>query len=299
LSEISGQRRGGLVRKERLTPARRTEIAVRAAQARWNRETPSANLINVEDFQMGTDPIDAADILVTELSEQAALLSESGVNALTSGYLGDARLIINAIEQTHALRDRAEQLKRDIADLYSSLVPSEHGEGDARAVLTDSVGIEARKQDRTDPVLMNGKRNQIIRKLENVHGVRLHRRSAAIYRSDDEEINIVCTMSKWHMKNEIYWYAYHPHQDDILGASKKGYFVLGMMDMECAVVLPVEVIRGTLPKLNTTTAPDGRRYWHIHISRADNGGLWLLRARGEPPLSVNRYLVEISDRRSM
>jgi hypothetical protein len=65
-------------RNERLTPERRSEIAARAAQARWNRQTTGINLANVEDFQMSTDAIDAADVLMTELSEQTALLSQSG-----------------------------------------------------------------------------------------------------------------------------------------------------------------------------------------------------------------------------
>ena len=102
--QLSPQERGGLARRDRLTPARRSDIATRAAQARWNRETPNANLASIEDFQMNADAIDAADILVTELSEQAALLSQSGVNALSGGHLGEAKLIISAIEEAKALR---------------------------------------------------------------------------------------------------------------------------------------------------------------------------------------------------
>ncbi len=140
---------------------------------------------------------------------------------------------------------------------------------------------------------MNAKRNEILRQLESKHGVRFHRRSAAIYRSEANEIGVVCTMSKWHAKNENYWYAYHPHQDKFLATTKDGYFVLGMMDLELAVVLPVEVIRQNLGKLNTTMTPDGRSYWHIHVSRSENGALSLQRAKGEPSVSVDRYMLRI------
>jgi hypothetical protein len=291
----SGQRKGGLVRSERLTPLQRSEIAARAAQARWTRGTTGVNLSNVEGFQMNADAIDAADILVTELSEQAAVLSQSGMNALSNGHLAEAKLIINAIEETQALRDRAEQLKTEITALHSTLIPTTRPEDETPRVFSpEHFENGGRKQDRTDPVLMNTKRNTILRLLEGKYSVRLKRRSAAIYRSDDNEVGIVCTMSKWHAKNENYWYAYHPHQDEFLGTTKQGYFVLGMMDLEEAIVLPVEVIRQNLDKLNMTTTPDGRSYWHIHVSRSGSGGLSLQRARGEPPLSMDNYMLQIA-----
>jgi hypothetical protein len=291
----SGQQKGGLVRNERLTPEQRREIAARAAQARWNRETTRANLLKVEDFQMNTDAIDAADILVTELSEQAALLSQSGVNALTNGHLAEAKVIITAIEQTQVLRNRAEQLKVDIASLHSVLVPdTPSAHSSTEVVLPEAFESGGRKQERTDPLVMNAKRNKILHELEDKHGVRLHRRSAAIYRSDNNEIGIVCTMSKWHAKNENYWYAYHPHQDEFLGAMNEGFFVLGMMDSETAISLPVSVIRENLDNLNTTTTTDGRTYWHIHISRSKRGRLLLQRAKGESPLPLDPYAMQIT-----
>jgi hypothetical protein len=291
----AGRQKGGYVRSERLSPEQRSEIAARAAQARWNREPTSATLGRIEDFQMNPDVIDAADILVTELNEQAALLSQSGVNALSSGNLSEAKMIITAIEQTQALRNRAEQLKSEIAGLYYALVPGPENDPEALGIVTpdesESIG---RRQDRTDPTLMNAKRNEILSVLESKHGVRFHRRSAAIYRSSANEIGIVCTMSKWHAKNENYWYAYHPHQDEFLATAKQGYFVLGMMDSGVAVALPLEVIRQNLEKLNTTTTPDNRSYWHIHVSRSRSDGLSLQRARGEPPLPLDRYMLKIT-----
>jgi hypothetical protein len=291
----SGQQKGGYARSESLSSGQRSKIAARAAQARWNREPTNVNLASMKDFQMNTDTIDAADILTTELSEQAALLSQVGVDALTNGNLAEAKLIISAIEQTQALCNRAEQLKIEIIALHSTFMPGSKLEGEAlEMVKPDESESAERKQDRTDPALMNAKRNEILRQLESKHGIRFHRRSAAIYRSDANEIGVVCTMSKWHTKNENYWYAYHPHQDKFLATTKHGYFVLGMMDLELAVVLPVEVIRQNLEKLNTTMTPDGRSYWHIHISRSGSGGLSLQRAGGEPPLPVNHYTLQIT-----
>jgi hypothetical protein len=294
-SRLSPQEKGGIARRERLTPSRRSEIAARAAKARWSREPSNVNLANIEDFQMNSDTIDAAEILITELSEQEALLSQSGVSALLSGHLGEARLIINAIEETQVLHDRAEHLKTDIAALHSVLLaamqPDDGGSGiDSSEDFTNG----GRRQDRTDPALMNAKRNKILTQLESMHHARFHRRSAAIYRTEDDQIGIVCSMSKWHAKNENYWYAYHPHQDGFLASVRRGYFVLGMMDSEAAVALPADVIRQNLGKLNTTTAPDGRSYWHIHISHSETGELVLHRAKGEPPLPLGQYTLQFA-----
>jgi hypothetical protein len=245
---------------------------------------------------MNTDTIEAADILITELSEQAALLSESGVTALSSGHLAEAKLIISAIEQTQALRDQAGQLKAEIAALHSTLTPTiPLGNQSGVAPVVYHLEPTGRTHDRTDPAEMKAKKEQIIRKLEDKYNVRFHRRSAAIYRSDTNKIGIVCAMSKWHENNENYWYAYHSHQDEFLSTVGQGYLVLGMMDAQSTVILPLDILHQNLSKLNTTTAPDRRSYWHIHISRTADGGLSLLRARGELPLPLDRYIVRLSN----
>jgi hypothetical protein len=159
----SGQQKGGYARKEKLSSARRREIAARAARARWDRESTNVNLEGIEGFQMNADAIDAADILVTELSEQAAALSQAGMNALSNGHLAEARLIIGAIEETQALRDQAEQLKTDIVVLRSALVPTVQPDDETLRTF-DSEASEniGRKQDRTDPALMNAKRRYLV-----------------------------------------------------------------------------------------------------------------------------------------
>jgi hypothetical protein len=74
-----------------------------------------------------------------------------------------------------------------------------------------------------------------------------------------------------------------------------GFFVLGMIDLPTAVALPLVVVRENLDKLNVTVRLDGlRRYWHFHISRSESGSLSLQRARGEPPLPLDRYVVQIT-----
>jgi hypothetical protein len=66
------------------------------------------------------------------------------------------------------------------------------------------------------------------------------------------------------------------------------------MDVELAVALPVGVMRQNLDKLNTTVTPDGGTYWHVHVSRSGEGGLSLHRAKGEPPIPLDRYVFQLA-----
>lgn len=288
----SGQQRGGFARSEGLSPARRSEIASRAAQARWRGDTNLVSNAQIEDLQMNTDTIDAADILVTELNEQVVMLSRSGARALENGQISEAKSMIRAIESTQGFLDRAEQLKIDITAFYDRLTPQTPG-SESPAASSDQ---PARRQDRTDRALLNAKRDQILRQLETKHSVRLNRRSSATYKSEDSEMGIVCTISKWYADGDGYWYAYHSNQDRFLGSVKHGYFVLGMMDMDAAIVLPLRLIRENLEKLSTTAIPGGETYWHIIVDRGAHGALSLHRARGEPSLPLDSYIMRIASK---
>jgi hypothetical protein len=292
----SGQQRGGFARSAGLSPARRREIASRAAQARWHRDPNFLGDPEVEDLQMNTDTIDAADILVTELNEQVVMLSRSGARALENGQIVQAKSIISAIESTQEFLDRAERLKVDIGTFYDRFIPQTAGSesrGDDGQVTSDQ---PVRRQDRTDRALLNAKRDQILRQLETTHRVRLNRRSSATYKSDDNKIGVVCTISKWYEDGDGYWYAYHSNQDQFLSSVKDGYFVLGMMDANSAVVLPLGVIRENLEKLSTTAIPGGNTYWHINVDKGRGGTLSLHRARGEPSLRLDSYMMPVASR---
>jgi hypothetical protein len=239
--------------------------------------------------------IEAADQMVKALTEHEARLSQEVTNAVSNGDLGRAKVGIQTIEETQVLRNDAEKLKAGIAALSTRLMsPIRPNDVPVRAFTPEHrIERDGRKQDRTDPVSMNDMRKKIIRQLEVHHSIQLSRQSPAIYRSRNNTIGIVCAISKCYPSGG-YWYAFHQYQDEYLASAGRGFFVLGMMDLLIAVALPLEVLRENLDKFNTTTTPDGRRtYWHIRVSRSDNGGLLLQRARGEPPLALEPYVLEI------
>ena len=293
-TSASGQQRGGFARSEGLSPERRSEIASRAAHARWSRDDNLVTDPAIEDLQMNTDTIDAADILVAELNEQVVMLSRSGARALENGRITEAKSMIRAIESTQTFLGRAEQLKTDIAAFYDRIAPQSRGSEVPDTGEDVDSDQPARRQARTDRALLNAKRDQILRQLEKKHRIRLNRRSSATYKSEDNEIGVVCTISKWYADGDGYWYAYHSNQDQFLDSVKDAYFVLGMMDRDSAIVLPLGLVRENLEKLSTTTIPGGETYWHINIDRGASGALSLHRARGERPLPLDSYVMGIT-----
>jgi hypothetical protein len=284
------RRKGGHARAESLSSEKRTEIASAAARARWARRTAESELPLIEDLMMNTDAIDAAEMLVTELAEQAGILSGSSVMAIADGKLGAARVLIDAIERTNSLRNQAEELKKQIARLHDELTPRTTPTKDGAA--DDDSASEVRRQARTDPVLLNKKRNGILQGLETRYATRLRRWSAAMYTDEAKRFRVVCTISKWHAGHQNYWYAFHTHHDEFLRDADSGLFVLGMMNLDCALVLPLKVVKENLDKLNTTETAD-RKYWHIHVARTADGDLSLQRARGETPLALGRFVLKL------
>lgn len=125
----------------------------------------------------------------------------------------------------------------------------------------------------TDPTLMQEKREQIINAFSRNHGVKLIRRSRALYWNSEHSFRTVCTVSKRYTKNANipYWYAYHPQWDEFLSESKDSFFVLGCMDLPVAFAIPLNILRQHLSELNTTTRADGTSYWHIKILEQQAG----------------------------
>src|SRR5205823_4479559 len=92
----------------------------------------------------------------------------------------------------------------------------------------------------------------------------LIKKSQALYWSPDnnQELRVACTISKHYEKTDDYWYAYHPDWDKFLEDAKRGYFVLGCVDLTTAFVIPREWIHAKLDQLYVSR---GRYspYWHI------------------------------------
>lgn len=138
---------------------------------------------------------------------------------------------------------------------------------------------------------LHAKRADIVAALSSRAGKALIKRTRASYASQDGSFRAIVSLSKRYDKppGRPYWYAYHPDWDEFLEGAEDGLFVLGMMDKQHAYALPVKVIRSVLDKLNTSTPPNGKVYWHIHI--LEDGEELSLYVPGAPSLSLKPYAV--------
>lgn len=125
--------------------------------------------------------------------------------------------------------------------------------------------------DFTESSLIDEKRLSIHRAFETKFNTKLVKKTRALYWSSDRNFATACTISKlYHGKTFSYWYAFHPTWQEFLEKSENGYFIIGGMDINLAFAIPLHVIRGKQPELNTTTK-NGRMYWHIQVQKTEEG----------------------------
>jgi|GEM_PF-112378 len=146
----------------------------------------------------------------------------------------------------------------------------------------------------TDPVLLQQKRDEIIKTMSRHVGAPLIKKSRALYWSADHSKRIACTISKRYMKRASYpyWYAFHPQWDDFLDEGEEGYLVLGCMDLSVAFAVPYVVIHNVLPDLNTTETERGK-YWHIHVVQNAAGDFEILVPKRDMNLHISKYKLNI------
>ncbi len=130
-------------------------------------------------------------------------------------------------------------------------------------------------QRNTPPRIMDLLRKRIISSLADRDRLSLIAHKRAQFWTPDHDVRAICTISKRYEGVSNYWYAYHPHWDEFLRASRIGYFVLGCVDKDVAYVLPHAEIAAQLENLNSTIQKR-RKYWHIHLQDSEEAGMSLV-----------------------
>jgi hypothetical protein len=136
-------------------------------------------------------------------------------------------------------------------------------------------------------------RQRIIIALIKQEGIPLIKKSQALYWSPDDnrDLRAACTISKHYERTEDYWYAYHPDWDKFLKEARKGYYVLGCVDLNTAFVVPREWIQARLSDLYISTKGKNS-YWHIVLAR--NGSEMILKTRFGTDQPVSQFAININ-----
>jgi hypothetical protein len=146
----------------------------------------------------------------------------------------------------------------------------------------------------TDAAVLDKKRADILDALATKLGAKLIRKSRALFWDASHAKRVACSISKRYTKGAYpYWYAYHPQWDEFLGEATDSFFVLGCMDLNHAFAIPLDVLRGNLPNLNTTTT-ERSTYWHIHLVDTADGKIALQLPKISKQLSLDIFRVAIS-----
>ena len=128
-----------------------------------------------------------------------------------------------------------------------------------------------------------------IEKLSRNKNISLIKRSRNTFTTPDKTINVVCSVSKFHEKQNSYWFAFHPHQKEFLSKVTEGYLLLGCGSSDLVLTIPYLELKNWLDGLWTTESGD-RIYWHLRIHK-DSERLLLDRKQSLGKIDLSKYKI--------
>jgi len=152
------------------------------------------------------------------------------------------------------------------------------------------------RQVRTEPELLNAKRQQAVDAFAALKGKELVKRSRTLFWSADKQLRVCCAVSKRYEGDyQPYWYAFHPKWDDFLAEGKESYFVLSCMDRNEAYALPYAWILDNKKNLNMTDRGE-RSYWHIALTTLGGDALAINVSRVGNKTSLEPYRFKLAEK---
>jgi hypothetical protein len=148
------------------------------------------------------------------------------------------------------------KLDRIIDVIFTTAVDVESGQEEEQLAET-----EGHKQERTEPELLNAKRQQAVNAFAAFKGKELVKAGKTLFWSPDKQLRVCCAVSKPY-ESRGYWYAYHPKWDAFLSEGKDSFFILSCMDQDEAFAVPYSWLQKNKKNLNRTERGE-RSYWHV------------------------------------
>lgn len=123
-------------------------------------------------------------------------------------------------------------------------------------------------------------------------GQPLVKRSLAVYSSPDENLAVICINSREYKKpkHSGFWFAFHPHQRDLLQQHKQTFVALGCGSPEAVLLIPGIKFVKWLERFHITELED-RFYWHVRVDK-DKEGYVLRVKKGAEGIRLNEYLLK-------
>ena len=130
------------------------------------------------------------------------------------------------------------------------------------------------------------------RRVEDALDCKLSRQSSVLFLSDEQDIAVVCLVSKEYRSSSRvgYWFSLYPSQKDRLDEADKGYLALGCGSPDSVLLIPIEEFAPLSFEMHQTVLDEGRFYWHVQLQR-EQGHLILNRRQGSTHVDLSGYLI--------
>jgi hypothetical protein len=220
-----------------------------------------------------------------------------------SRYAWEIRIIsVDALLRLLSIKEEVED-PQIIQRIHSILVPREFTRLDEIAdilfsaaedikqeeVATEEVAVDKKsKEPKLTPVAFH---DACISRIQVFLREKLLKRSRAQYSSPDKSVIVNCAVSKEHNPETTpsYWFAFHPHQKEMLNSAPKSYVAFGCGTSKRVLLIPFSDFEPWLEGM-WTTQKDDRYYWHVVIYR--KGDKYSLhRKKGEKTIDLTPYLL--------
>ena len=108
-------------------------------------------------------------------------------------------------------------------------------------------------------------------KIQERLGVNFIKQTRIAFTNKSKTTGLICAISKVHKqgKNEKYWFAFHPHQQEFLRELQNAYVAYGCGSPNNTLLIPFTEFLPLVQNMWTTETED-RMYWHVVIHQRNN-----------------------------
>jgi hypothetical protein len=181
----------------------------------------------------------------------------------------------STLRQIRQLLQPFEYTKLDkiIDVIFTTAVDVESQQATEEPLLASEEARDEYRQVRTDPEILNAKRQQAVDAFAASKSEELVKRSRTLFWSPDKQLRVCCAVSKrYESEYQPYWYALHPKWDEFLASGRESYFILACMDLDHAFAVPYSWVAANKKNLNVTDRGE-KSYWHVALTTVENGAL--------------------------
>jgi len=198
------------------------------------------------------------------------------------------RQILLPIEYTRVdnIVDLVFEAQQEQEDKETPIEPGETGDEDEIGKVSTHAA--------TPKAELDAKRLRCVAAFFKERGLSVERKTKTAFADAAGDSHAICAVSKRYDSNlRPYWYALHPHWLEFMKESKRGYLILGMMDLDVGYSIPVEQLVPLLPKFNQTVRePEGRSYWHLKVTEKEGERYLFLPITGDEfPIAPFKFAV--------